>query len=46
MCPQQPPADAPNELTKAVDELLDTLTNSLSKASTEVFAKRMNESRI
>ncbi|KAL8985496.1 MAG: hypothetical protein Q9205_000812 [Flavoplaca limonia] len=31
--------DAPNELIKAVDELLDNLSSKLSKVSTEVFAK-------
>lgn len=31
--------DAPNELIKAVDELLDNLSAKFSKVSTEVFAK-------
>ncbi|KAL8974724.1 MAG: hypothetical protein Q9197_001055 [Variospora fuerteventurae] len=31
--------DAPNELIKAVDELLDNLSTKFSKVSTEVFAK-------
>ncbi|KAL8842149.1 MAG: hypothetical protein Q9176_002842 [Flavoplaca citrina] len=31
--------DAPNELIKAVDELLDNLSSKFSKVSTEVFAK-------
>ncbi|KAL8722950.1 MAG: hypothetical protein Q9225_000642 [Loekoesia sp. 1 TL-2023] len=31
--------DAPNELIKAVDELLDDLSTKFSKVSTEVFAK-------
>ncbi|KAL8972734.1 MAG: hypothetical protein Q9183_000385 [Haloplaca sp. 2 TL-2023] len=30
---------APNELIKAVDELLDNLSTKFSKVSTEVFAK-------
>ncbi|KAL9599755.1 MAG: hypothetical protein Q9219_003638 [cf. Caloplaca sp. 3 TL-2023] len=32
-------ADAPNELVKAVDELLDNLSAKFTKVSTEVFAK-------
>ncbi|KAI4132674.1 MAG: hypothetical protein LQ338_000614 [Usnochroma carphineum] len=31
--------DAPNDLIKAVDELLDSLSTKFSKVSTEVFAK-------
>lgn len=31
--------DAPSELIKAVDELLDNLSSKFSKVSTEVFAK-------
>ncbi|KAI4214106.1 MAG: hypothetical protein LQ351_003191 [Letrouitia transgressa] len=31
--------DSPNELVKAVDELLDNLSVRFSKVSTEVFAK-------
>ncbi|KAL8747078.1 MAG: hypothetical protein Q9190_000985 [Brigantiaea leucoxantha] len=31
--------DSPNELVKAVDELLDNLSAKFSKVSTEVFAK-------
>ena len=37
--PAQDLNDAPSELIKAVDELLENLSTKFSKVSTEVFAK-------
>ena len=38
--PDQPPNTEANELIKAVDEMLESMTNKFAKFSTEVFTKR------
>ena len=44
LCASQPPNEEANELIKAVDEMLESLTTRFTKISTEVFSKSESSS--